>query len=284
MSQKSYDGSPCLYLIPTPIGNMQDITVRTLEVLKKIDILFCEDTRVTNNMLSYFDLKKKLIANHNFNEENNKEKLLSFLQAGKSVGIVSDRGMPIISDPGYILVRHALENGYHVVALPGGSAFLTALVASGLPPLPFTFYGFLNNKQVKRLKELETLKYRKETLLFYEAPHRLLEMLNDMLKVFGDRKISVCREISKKFEEIYRGSITSVLKELGQPRGEFVIIVSGNQGDISFDSLSLKEHILMYMEQGFTQKEAIKKVALDRNQKKSDIYHLYHTIDKDDFE
>ena len=229
MSQKSYDGSATVYLIPTPIGNMEDITLRAINILKEVDVLFCEDTRVTGLLMQHLDIKKKLIANHEYNEEENKDKIISLLKDGLTVGIVSDRGTPIISDPGYELTRHVIENGYNVVGLPGATALIPALIMSGLEPSPFLFYGFLNSKQQKRIKELQELKDNKATMIFYESPHRIEKTLNDMLEVLGNRKISISREISKKFEEVIRGTIFEALQGLDEPKGEFVIVVSGSR-------------------------------------------------------
>ena len=210
MSQKSYDGTPSVYLIPTPIGNMEDITLRAINMLKEVEVIFSEDTRVTGLLLQHLDIKKKLIANHEYNEEENKEKIITYLKNGQSVGIVTDRGTPIISDPGYTLSKHVISQGYNVVGLPGATALIPALIMSGLEPAPFLFYGFLNSKQQKREKELEELKDIKATMIFYESPHRIQKTLNDMLKVLGNRNISISREISKKFEEVIRGTITEV--------------------------------------------------------------------------
>ena len=203
MSQKSYDNSPTLYLIPTPIGNLDDISIRCLNTLKEVDVIFSEDTRVTSLLLSHFEISKKLVSSHSYNEDVTSNKLIEYLKDGKNVGLVSDRGTPVISDPGYKLAKAAIDNNFNVVALPGTTAFVPALIASGLNPQPFLFFGFLSNKSSKRKKELETLKDYPYTLIFYEAPHRLLETLDDMKDVLGNRKICISREISKKFEEIY---------------------------------------------------------------------------------
>ena len=229
MSQKSYRNElATLFLIPTPIGNMEDISVRCLNTLKEVEVIFSEDTRVTQQLLNHFNIKKKLVSSHSYNEKMNTEKLLEYLESGKNVGLVTDRGTPIISDPGYILAKVAIEAGYNVVAIPGVTAFVPALIASGLNPQPFLFYGFLSNKSSKRKKELSVLKKYPYTLIFYEAPHRLIEMLNDILEVLGNRKIAISREISKKFEEIYRGHIVDVIDEVKDAKGEFVIVVDGN--------------------------------------------------------
>ena len=280
MSQKSYDGSPTVYLIPTPIGNMEDITLRAINILKEVDVLFCEDTRVTGLLMQHLDIKKKLIANHEFNEDENKDKIISFLKDNLTVGIVSDRGTPIISDPGYELARHAMENGYNVVGLPGATALIPALIMSGLEPSPFLFYGFLNSKQQKRIKELQELKDNKATMIFYESPHRIEKTLNDMLETLGNRKISISREISKKFEEVIRGTISEVLQGLNEPKGEFVIVVSGSREIKSYDNVSVIEHVNAYIKEGKAVNEAIGIVAKERGVNKKEIYNEYHGIKK----
>lgn len=272
MNQKSYDGSPTLYLVPTPIGNLGDFTFRAVEVLNQVEVIFSEDTRVTINLLNHYDIKKKLIAFHKFNEEQKVGVVLSYLEDGKSVAIVSDRGTPVLSDPGEICTKKVIEKGYNVVSLPGATAAIPAITASGLDSSKFIFYGFLNSKSSKRKKELEFLKNNKMTIIFYEAPHRIMEMLADLKEVFGNRNISISREISKKFEEIYRATISEVMNMLTDIKGEFVIVVEGNKDVVSFDDITIKEHVNMYMEDGLTEKEAIKKVAKERNMSKSDIY------------
>lgn len=272
MNQKSYDGSPTLYLVPTPIGNLGDFTFRAVEVLNQVEVIFSEDTRVTINLLNHYNIKKKLIAFHKFNEEQKVGVVLSYLEDGKSVAIVSDRGTPVLSDPGEICTKKVIEKGYNVVSLPGATAAIPAITASGLDSSKFIFYGFLNSKSSKRKKELEFLKNNKMTIIFYEAPHRIMEMLADLKEVFGNRNISISREISKKFEEIYRATISEVMNMLTEIKGEFVIVVEGNKDVVSFDDITIKEHVNMYMEDGLTEKEAIKKVAKERNMSKSDIY------------
>lgn len=280
MSQKSYDGSPNVYLIPTPIGNMEDITLRAINLLKEVEVVFCEDTRVTGLLLQHLDIKKRLIANHEFNEEENKNKLLSYLKEGFSVGIVTDRGTPIISDPGYELARYAIEIGYNVVGLPGATALIPALIMSGLQPSPFLFYGFLNSKQQRRNKELEELREIKATMIFYESPHRIQKTLNDMLEVLGNRKISISREISKRFEEVIRGNISDVLSQLTDPKGEFVIVVSGNQEIKTYENVTVIEHVNAYIKEGKSVSEAIGMVAKERSVPKKEIYNEYHGIKK----
>lgn len=276
MSQKSYDNKPTLYLIATPIGNMEDITYRAINVLKSVSVIFSEDTRVTNQLLSYYNIKNKLISSHQYNEKDNIDKLLKYLKDGQDVGLVTDRGTPIISDPGYYLAKAAINNNYNVVSIPGATAFVSALITSNIDAQPFTFFGFLNSKSSKRRKELEELKNNKYTLIFYESPHRLIDTLNDMLKILGNRNISISREITKKFEEIYRGAISDVINELDVLKGEFVIVVEGNKDVNDFSNLSILAHVNLYIENGLDSKEAIKKVAHERKLNKNEVYSEYH--------
>lgn len=281
MSQKSYDNSPTLYLIPTPIGNMEDITIRALNILKEVEVIFCEDTRVTMNLLNYFDIKKKLISSHNFNEANNKNKLLDYLKNGYNVGLVSDRGTPIISDPGYELAKCAIEEGFNVVSLPGATALIPALTSSGISPMPFYYYGFLNSKDSQRRKELENLKNIKATLIIYEAPHRINKTLKDLGNILGNnRKISISREISKKYEEIYRGTIQELIDENNEYKGELVIVIEGNTEEVKFENLTIKEHVDFYINDGYSVMDAIKLTTKDRGLKKSEVYDQYHSLEK----
>ena len=279
MSQKSYNNEPSLYLIPTPIGNLEDITLRSINILKEVEVIFSEDTRVTSMLLKHLNIKKKLISSHNYNEKSNEEKLLKYLNDGYNVGLVTDRGTPIISDPGYELVKVAIEHNYNVISLPGPTALIPALTVSGLNPSPFTFYGFLNSKESKRKKELEELKNNKSTLIFYEAPHRLNKTLNNILEVFGNRKCSISREISKKFEEVYRGYLKDIIKETENIKGEIVIVIDGNNEEKNYDNLTIIQHINLYIKEGLTSKEAIKVVAKERNISKQDVYNEYHRGD-----
>lgn len=280
MIQKSYDNSPTVYLIPTPIGNLEDITLRAINILKEVDVIFSEDTRVTALLLNHLNIKKKLIPSHEYNESENKDKLLEYLKDNKNVGIVTDRGTPIISDPGYELVKIALEHSYNVVGLPGPTALIPALITSGLEPSPFLFYGFLNSKDSKREKELEELKKEKATLIFYESPHRLEKMLESMLKILGNRKISISREISKKFEEVIRGNIEEVIRQMNNIKGEYVIIVEGNKDSVDYTKITIIDHVNSYIKAGNSINEAIKLVAKDRGVSKKEIYNEYHGIKK----
>lgn len=275
MSQKSYDDSASLYLIPTPIGNMEDLTYRSVETLKMVDIIFCEDTRETGKLLKYLDISKKMVRSDDHIEEKNKELIIEYLSQGLNVGLVSDRGTPIISDPGFNLSQYVIEKGYNVIGLPGANALIPALIMSGLNPKPFMFYGFLNSKKSQRIKELKELENEKATMIFYEAPHRINETLEDMLSVFGkDRKMSISREITKKFEEVYRGTIWEIMGEHNEYKGELVICVEGNTDTKSFE-ISIIDHINFYINDGYSQMDSIKAVAKERNLKKSDVYNEY---------
>lgn len=278
MIQKSYDGSPTLYIVPTPIGNLEDITIRALNILKEVDVIFAEDTRTTKQLLNHFDINNRLISSHLYNEDQNEEKEIDYLKEGKNVAVVSDRGTPVISDPGYILVKNAIKHGYNVVCLPGSTAVIPALVMSGLSGGPFTFYGFLNSKESKRKKELESLKSNHYPIVFYEAPHRLMKTLNNIYEIFGNRNIAIVREISKRYEEVIRGTVENLLKTVENLKGEIVIVVEGNHEKQSFDNLSIKDHVNLYIEDGLTPNEAIKKVAKERNVPKSKIYNEYHNL------
>ena len=278
MIQKSYDGSPTLYIVPTPIGNLEDITIRALNILKEVDVIFAEDTRTTKQLLNHFDINNRLISSHLYNENQNEEKEIDYLKEGKNIAVVSDRGTPVISDPGYILVKNAIEHGYNVVCLPGPTAVIPALVMSGLSGGPFTFYGFLNSKESKRKKELESLKSTPYPIAFYEAPHRLMKTLNNIYEIFSDRNVAIVREISKRYEEVIRGTVENLLKTVENLKGEIVIIVEGNHEKQTFDNLSIKDHVDLYIEDGLTPNEAIKKVAKERGVPKSEIYNEYHNL------
>lgn len=274
--QKSYDNTPTLYLIPTPIGNMDDITIRSLETLKKVDVVLAEDTRVARQLLSHFDIKQKLVANHNFNEKDNINKVISYLENNLNIGLISDRGTPVISDPGYETVKTVVDLGYNVVSLPGATALIPAITVSGLPPMPFLFYGFLNSKDSKQKTELESLKKEKATIIFYEAPHRIVQTLRNILEVFGDRDCSISREITKRFESVYRGKISELIPIMDDIKGELVVCVSGNNENPTYEHFTIIEHVNLYIREGFSSMDAIKKVAKERQLPKSEIYQQYH--------
>ena len=271
---------PSLYLIPTPIGNLDDITIRGLKTLELVDVILCEDTRETSKLLSKYNIKNKLVSCHEFNEDKMKDKVLGYLNTGLNVGLVTDQGTPLISDPGYRIALYISSHNYNIVSLPGATAFVPALTISALAPSPFTFYGFLNAKKNKQIKELGSLKNHPYTLIFYEAPHRLIDTLNNIKEVFGDRKICVVREISKKYEQAIRGKISEVLETDFPIKGEFVIVVEGAVLEFDFNSMSIIEHVDFYINDGNTKNEAIKLVAKERGIPKSIVYKEY--LDKNE--
>lgn len=277
MRQKSYEkGQANLYLIPTPIGNLEDITLRSIHTLESVDFLLCEDTRVTKELLNYLHIKKKLFHCDDHNENNIKEMVVKKLQEGYNIGLVTDRGTPIISDPGYHVVKYVIEQGCSVVSLPGATAFVPALTSSGIEPAPFLFYGFLNAKRSKRIQQLEVLKKLPYAIIFYEAPHRLKETLSDILEIFGNRSVSIAREISKLYEEFIRDEISDVIEIADSLKGEFVIVIEGNKNQEDFQTISIIEHVELYMEDGIRANDAIKLVAKERNIPKSIVYKEYH--------
>lgn len=276
MIQKSYNDTPSLYLIPTPIGNLDDITVRSLNTLRTVDVILCEDTRDTGLLLSHYDIKKKLVSCHEYNEDKIIDNVVSMLKDGLNIGLVTDQGTPIISDPGYIVSRGVIEAGFNVISLPGATAFVPALTSSGIEPSPFLFYGFLNSKSSKQKTELKSLKDLKYTIVFYESVHRMKETLTNMLEILGDRKITVCRELSKIHEEIVRDNISNIIPLVDTMKGEFVIVVEGNKEIVDFSELDVVEHVKMYVEDGMKEMDAIKQVAKERGVAKSIIYSEYH--------
>ena len=283
--QKSYknDGG-LLYLIPTPIGNLEDMSFRAVRILKEADIIAAEDTRNTKKLCNHFKITTPIVSYHEHNKEASGRKLIETLQSGKTVALVSDAGMPTIADPGYELVVAAVENRLPVVPLPGANAALTALIASGLPTHPFYFYGFLNRQKKEKKKELEALKYISGTVLLYESPHRLKETLQLIKDILGDRNISLCRELTKIYEEFIRGTIDEVIDwaNTDEIRGEFCIVIEkGEAVEASeeqwWTSLSIVEHVNHYIEVDDLQaKEAIKRTAVDRSMPKREVYQEYH--------
>lgn len=275
IQKSNFDEMSTLFLVPTPIGNFEDMTYRSVETLKNVDIIYCEDTRVTKVLLSHFNISTPLKSYHIFNETERLEEILNNLKNGLNIALVSDAGLPCISDPGYLISKYVIENGYNVISLPGASASLTALIASGLPNDKFFFNGFLNSKQSQRIKQLEELVDRQETLIVYEAPHRIQETLQDIYKVFGNRNIVIARELTKKYEEYTRGSLEDILSEERELKGEIVLIIEGckeKQEVINLNKLSIKEHFEFYQNKGLSDNEAIKSVAKDRNVSKNVIY------------
>ena len=225
-----------LYLVSTPIGNLDDITLRALKVLKEVDLVAAEDTRHTGILLKHYGLHKSIISYHDFNKERKAPFLIEQLKAGKSVAVTSDAGTPGISDPGYLLVQQAIRESIRVVPIPGASAFLSALVVSGLPTDKFVFEGFLSPKQGKRRKRLEALQGEQRTIILYESPHRFAKTLDDISEVLGQRKMVIARELTKKFEEIIRGTPEEIKQSLGERKikGELVILIEGKREKTPF--------------------------------------------------
>ncbi|MFC3882052.1 16S rRNA (cytidine(1402)-2'-O)-methyltransferase [Bacillus songklensis] len=286
--QKSYNEQRkggILYLIPTPIGNLEDMTFRAIRLLKEVDYIAAEDTRQTKKLCNHFEIETPIISYHEHNKESKGKQILNDLEEGKTIALVSDAGMPTISDPGYELVVLASQNEYHVVPLPGANAALTSLIASGLPTAHFMFYGFLPRHKKQKKEQLEQVKKTKATLIFYEAPHRLKETLQLMFETLGNRPIAVTRELTKRYEEFIRGTLAEMLEwaEKEEIRGEFCLIVQGSESEEEenqenwWDSLTVIDHVNHYIEEkGMNSKEAIKQTAKDRNVPKRDIYNEYH--------
>ena len=225
--QKSFhNDAKTLYLVATPIGNLEDMTFRAVRILQSVDVIYCEDKRVSSKLLHHYEISKPLNSYHDFNKEIKSEELLTNLKDHKDIALISDAGYPLISDPGYYVIREAIKEGFNVVSIPGANAALSALVVSGIAPHPFMFYGFLDNKESKRKKELEALKEHTETLVFYESPHRINKTIKNIHEIMGERGLVVARELTKKFEEIIRGTTSSLL-ELGDIKGEIVVVVEG---------------------------------------------------------
>ncbi len=218
---------PALYLVSTPIGNLKDITFRAIEVLKNVDIIASEDTRRTKILLSAYNIKKPLISYYDHNKENRTPEIISRIKSGETIALVTDSGTPGIQDPGFYLVREAISNGIDVTAVPGPSAFVNGLVISGIPTDRFSFEGFLSRRRGRRKKKLKEIANYKGTLIFYESPHRLLPFLEDIMEVLGNRKIAIIREMTKKYEEIKRGTVEDMIEYFSDnlPRGEIVIIL-----------------------------------------------------------
>lgn len=265
--------SATLYLIPTPIGNLEDITMRALKILKTLDVLYAEDTRVTKKLLNYYQVDIMPVSFHEHNELKRSEEVIAHLNNGLNVGLVSDAGMPLLSDPGFELVKQIKSLGFNVVALPGANALLPGLLMSGIKTIPFVFLGFLEAKSSKRIKELERVKYYPETLIFYEAVHRISACLKDMFSILGDRDFVIAREISKAFEEIISGKL-SEYTEIQDLKGELVVIVQGYEEEIE-SNLSIVEQVDYFIATGLKKTEAMKKVSEMTKIPKNMIYQEY---------
>ena len=274
-----------LYLCPTPIGNLGDITYRTLETLKSVDLIAAEDTRNTLRLLNHFEINVPLTSYYEHNKVQKGGVLMDKLKSGENIALVSDAGMPAISDPGEDLVRLCIAEGIEVVPLPGASAFTTALVASGMPTGRFSFEGFLTTNKRNRKEHLEEVKNDTRTLIFYEAPHKLMYTLADMLEVFGDREIVLARELTKKFEEFNRTTISDAIRHYEEtpPKGEFVLIIKGADKNALKEeqkaALPTPEELLRkYSQTGLRSKELAARVAEELDIPKREVYNIYMKI------
>ncbi|PCF84253.1 16S rRNA (cytidine(1402)-2'-O)-methyltransferase [Staphylococcus intermedius] len=273
-----------LYLVGTPIGNLEDMTFRAIHTLQQVDLIACEDTRVTKKLCHHFEITTPLKSYHDHNKEQETETLIEMLVAGKNIALVSDAGLPLISDPGYELVVRAREQGVTVVPIPGPNAGLTALMASGLPSFTYTFLGFLPRKTRDKVEILETRMHQDSTLLLYESPHRVKDTLEAIAKVDAERVVTLGRELTKKFEQITTAPVTVLLEQLETAiplRGEFVVIIEGAapiEGTAWYETLSVEEHVSHYIDEGMKPKAAIKKVAQEREMSSKVVYNIFHDI------
>ncbi len=287
--QKSFENEAnkgMLYLVPTPIGNLEDMSFRAIRILKEADLIAAEDTRNTRKLCNYFEIQTPVVSYHEHNKESSGEKLIHKIKEGMKIALVSDAGMPAISDPGYELVYAAINEKVTVVPLPGANAALPALIASGLSCQPFYFYGFLNRNKKEKKVELEALRKQTGTLVFYESPHRLKETLTTMYEIFGNRNAAICRELTKKFEEFIRGSLEEIILWANQDeiRGEFCLIIEGTdesklkeEENNWWAAMSIEEHVNHYISvKDIPSKEAIKQTAKDRGINKREVYQAYH--------
>lgn len=274
--QKTFENdSSKLYLVATPIGNFKDMTYRAVEILSQVDEIYCEDTRITNVLLNYYNIKTKTRSYHIHNEKDLTSSIIEKIKGGLNIAVVSDAGMPSISDPGYLIAATAIKENIDVCVIPGVSAGITSIVASGIPCNRFTFIGFLNSKDQKRKEELEELMYKEETLILYEAPHRIKETLEILNELMPNRYIVLSRELTKRYEEHLRGTPKEILEVVDELKGEMVLIISGcseEEKNENLNSKTIKEHYRYYIDLGFDQKEAMKKVAKDRKLSKSEVY------------
>ena len=279
--QKSFENQkPTLFVVATPIGNLNEMTYRAIQVLKDVDYIAAEDTRNTVKLLNHFDISTKLVSHHEHNLMTAIPKIVHDLKNGLNIALVSDAGYPAISDPGYELVKEVIKEGMNVVPISGANACLNALVVSGIAPQPFLFYGFLDRNDKNKKKELEKLKTYQETIVFYEAPHRIKKTLKLMYDILGNRSIALCRELTKKHEEINRGTIEEILSVIDDMKGEMVIVVEGSHEEFQdqspvFDQ-SIVEHVEEYIASGLSTKDAVKEVAKVRKLSKNIVYNEYH--------
>lgn len=271
---------PALYVVATPIGNLGEMTPRAIEVLKNVNYIAAEDTRETGKLCAHFGIDTPLVSSHEHNEFNMADKIAQDIANGQNVALVSDAGYPGISDPGYLVVHKVIQSGLPVSVISGSSAFLNALVGSGLPANHFYFHGFLPNRHGDRIKDLKPLIFKEETLIFYESPHRIIDTLEDIREVFGNRYLCVCRELTKLYEEYIRGYVEEVILTMKdrQCRGEMVIVVSGcpKEERIPLSDVEIVDEVNKLVELGKSAKDAIKEVAQAHDLSKNDVYKLFH--------
>ncbi len=267
-----------LYLVATPIGNLEDITLRAIKTLKEVDIIAAEDTRHTLQLLNHLEITKPLISYHRHNEEEKSDNLIDILLEGKNIALVSDAGTPVISDPGEEIVKKTIEKNIEIIPIPGACALITGLISSGLNTKEFTFIGFLPLNKKLRKQKLEEIEETTKTIILYEAPHKIKNTLEDLSKITKERKIVLARELTKIHEEFIRGTAQELLEKIETPKGEFVIIIEENEiknKEEILNNLTLEEHYKFYQEQGLEKKEIIKKIAKDRNINKNEIYKKF---------
>lgn len=268
-----------LYLVATPIGNLEDITLRAINVLKEVDIIAAEDTRHTLKLLNHLEIKKTMISYYKETEKIKSEILINELLQGKNIALVSDAGTPAISDPGEEIVREAIKNNLQIIPIPGACAFVNALICSGVSTREFEFVGFLSKNNKEKKEKLSELKNESRTLIFYESPHKLKNTLEIMIEILGDREIVLAKEITKIHEEFIRGTISEILSKLDTVKGEFVIVVQGaekiDEEKEFLNNLTLKEHYKYYENKNFEKKEIIKMIAKDRGKNKNEIYQYF---------
>ena len=277
--QKSFENEkPTLYLVPTPIGNLNEMTPRAIDVLNSVDVIACEDTRNSGQLLKHFGISKRLIAYQNFNEASSTKGIINLLSQGNNVALISDAGYPLINDPGQRVVSEVTALGYNVVPISGCSAFLNALVASGLIAQPFIFIGFLPPSTHDCVKKLRLYQSYPMTLIMYEAPHRIEKMLQSCLDVLGDRHICIARELTKVHEEFIRGTISEILPIASELKGEIVVVIEGNQDDYEkdVDMGQVLNMVNTSIESGMSTSAAIKEVAKQTGISKNQIYDLVH--------
>jgi 16S rRNA (cytidine1402-2'-O)-methyltransferase len=270
-----------LYIVATPIGNLEDITLRALKTLKEVDIIACEDTRVTRKLLSKYDIEKPLVSYHEYNEQQKARELISLLESGKNIALVSDSGTPGISDPGYRIVTLASQKGIEVIPVPGPCAAIAALSVSGLPTTRFAFFGFLPKSPKRRKEFLESIREYPETLVFYESPNRILETLKDIIEILGDRNVSISRELTKVFEESLKGKASSVLETFSQRqsiKGEITVVVEGKRYEETELGQEIERELKELREKGLSLKEAVKTVSKEPGISKNLVYKKALTI------